>query len=828
MFPLLKTGRIIEKNGGKIYTAAKITGKIIEQFGKTDAEVQIYDKFPCFADSKITRRKRQPIETIIFSGEILQILEQESSTAKEILFELAFHFEKQILEGLSEPQAFEKLFCSFRSISEKDKKTVIDALDNPEIDPGNAFKNFLEEYPESTEKERIRLTSLLRAGTLVDIPYDRQRARRVEKKFKNDLPSLRLETLNVLSDTYEPSVDHENADRVFRHCLENGKRLLVCRFGRAFYTDALLVADSKGVRSKEIRKDVTSLYAGFGKLTGLEGAREIGPELQRVINLAAGDWFSLAGIRGALKKLKQVLRNLELNCIEEFDETHGLDRLKETRRLIDGFRSAVHHLEQAIDRSDKFEPAYVSFISRIHELDAINIVRVNELRDPFAGENPEMEALIAATGHNCTISPNPGAWLPYASDWVEALPAYAHYMILPQNGSYKVVALTEREILEIIYKTSADEWAKNIEDVVNRENVSVARRLVAKRYGCKYEKEKDIISFIRRNRKEMEVGRVACLIEKTAERKCRDIAQLQEQGNSRVSALFTVAGSMERAVEESTDNPKTKLYARIACERKRPLPNVHVLTTLGPTETETNITNWLEEAMSLYLIERAHGLGDEVRKKMSSYRDSTGKIALQVAGEQEMEGELLRIMGERGLRNTRPDRMNATLLLCSLYPEIARETNLRIAGLNQIPDVSSHGIRDYIGPLAGFTARREVIREKGLLNLMDDGRYRYSSSGPYKRYNLAYTPSRVDLGPEIIESVRNVPKWVGGDGHEAAKSSGSLYSLFNLAGVTTAHNLRVAEFLKVGENFFTRFAYLSVQEPPAADYEERTEIEFFQ
>ncbi|KPK74998.1 MAG: hypothetical protein AMJ89_05070, partial [candidate division Zixibacteria bacterium SM23_73] len=829
MFPLLKTGRVINKKGGRIYLAKREKGKTIKKFYKQGIKINIYDKLPCFAYSQITGSGEKLDKTISFNGEILESLEQSAPIAKELFINLAFNYEKQILAGLSEEEAFEKLFDFFSFLSDREKEVIIDALNSPEIDPGNTFRSFLEAYPVSQANEKARLIALLKARMLIDIPYDRQWAYEVEKKFESDLPSLRLETLNVLSNTYDYSVDLQNAKRVFKHCLENNKRLVVCRFGRAFYTDALLIADSKGIKTHEIRREILSLNKEFKKLSRLEGALKIGPEMQIVMNLATGDWFSLASIKGALEKLKDNLRNLEVSYIKEFDNSYEITRIREVRSIIDGFRNSIHKLEKRIQEANTFEPAFVSFISRIHELDAINIVRVNELLDPFFGGNPKMESLITATGHNITISPNASAWLPYASDWVEALPAYAHYMIIPHNDGYKVVAVTEREILEIIYKISADDWAKNIEDVINRENVSIARSLVARRYGCKHEKEESIIKFIRKNAKELEVGQVALLIEEIAKNNYKKVASLQEKGNTREKALLRLSSSMKWTPKELKNNSKAQFYASLALEKKRPLPNVNVLTTLGPTETETNIANWLEEAMTLYLIEREHNLKDEVQKKIEGYRYSIGEMALQVVMEEEMEGELLRIIGEQGLKGRHQDRKRVALILCSLYPEIAYKTNKKIAKRFRVQGRFSHCMRDYIGPIARFTARREVIKEKGLAKLIDDGRYRYASSGPYKRYNLAYTPSRVDLGPEIIESVQNVPKWVGGDGHVAAKGAQSLYSLFNLAGVTAVNRPMVAEFLKVGENFFSRGGvyYLSLTAGANIDTLGISDFEFF-
>ncbi|MFH1904756.1 MAG: hypothetical protein ABIK53_04430 [bacterium] len=804
MFPLLKTEKVIEKKGGNVYVARREKGKIVKKFDKGKICIQIYDKFPWFSDSEVSKKGKKVQKIINFNGEILKTLERINPRAKTLLFNLAFYFEKLILSGAGENEAFGKLSVFYSSLSDKEKEIVINALGNPEIDPGNSFKDFLEKYSASPDSEKKRLIALLKARTLIDIPYDRQMAYEVEKKFEGDLPSLRLQTLNAISSTYDPSVDIRNAERVFKWCLENNKRLLVCRFGRAFYTDALLIANSKGIRREEVLEEISYLEEKFRDLCSLEKAEEIGPELQRVLNLANEEWFSLAGIQGALKELKGSLRNLETGLIEKFDKSLQLEKIRKVRSQIDTFRACVYKLEKRISQTPKFDPAFVSFISRIHELDAVNIVRVNELLDPFFGENPKMEKLILDTGHNNTISPNPGAWLPYASDWVEALPAYAHYLIVPHNEGYKVIALTEREILEIIYKTCADDWAKNIKDVIARENVSIARRLIAKKYGFKKEKEEDIIEFIKNKKKGEEVGQVAFLIEEKAESEYVKIAALQEKEGLREKVLLQLFGSMKWGSKDLENNSRTQFYASIALEKKRHLPNVNVLTTLGPTETETNIANWLEEAMTLYNIECAYNLGDKVQKKINFFREKIGEIALAVIEEEQMEGELLRVMGEQGLKGEKEDKTKVALVLTTLYPEISYKTNKKIAEKFNIKGNFSHCLRDYVGALSRFTARREVIKEGGLSKLLDDGRYRYASSGAYKRYNLIYTPSRVDLGPEIIESVQNVPKWVGGDGHIAAKSGKALYSLFNLAGVTAVNRPQIAEFLKVGENFFTR------------------------
>ena len=801
MLPLRATRQVVDKPGGRIFLANRETGGIVRTERKGGITIRFYDKLPCLSDSCRQGRGTKARPCISVSQEILSLAEQISPSAARTLYRLALDHEKDMLSGTPLERALENTAARLHALPLERRTAALELLKSDQLDPGNVLHDYLAAFPSAVPAERARLAALVSAQALVDIPYDRQRAQEADQQFAHDLPALRAETLQILATTYDPAVDRENARRVFAHCLRSGRRLVVCRFGRAFYTDALLIANSRALRGRELRGHLPALEQAYRPLMAFDGGQGIGAEFQRLQDLAAREWFSQADIEGALEKLLAALRRLEAACVHRSDRSLQLDEARAARPAIDRFRDGLYRLGRHVRAAETFDPTYVCFISRIHELDAINVVRVNELLDPFFGENPKIETLIRGAGHNTTISPNPGAWLPYASDWVEALPAYAHYTIVPQEGGYTVVAVTEREVLEIVYKTCADDWARNIEDAMEREVVAVARQLVAQRRHCASEDEEKLIRFIRSEGRAEEVAALAALIEQKAWEQHGDIARLQAAGRTRREALAAVCGSLRAG---SGGGARAARFASLALEPSRPLPTVHVLTTLGPTETETNIANWLEEAMALYVIEARHGLADAVREKVGQYRAAVGTMALEAVLREHMEGELLRVMGEQGAEDTPENRARAAIRLAGLYPEIASQVNRDIARAWGHIGPEPHGLRDLVGPLATFTARREVAREKGLLGLLDDGRYRYASSGPYKRYHLAYTPSRVDLGPEIIDSVRNVPKWVGGDGPEAAARAKELYCLFNLAGVTAVDRPEIAEFLKVGENFFTR------------------------
>jgi len=106
------------------------------------------------------------------------------------------------------------------------------------------------------------------------------------------------------------------------------------------------------------------------------------------------------------------------------------------------------------------------------------------------------------------------------------------------------------------------------------------------------------------------------------------------------------------------------------------------------------------------------------------------------------------------------------------------------------------------------TARKQAISERGLNHLTLDPRYHFEATGGNKRFNLIYTPSRVDLGPRERESVETWAQWVGGCDREAGRTGRRVYGLINKS-VKRFDSLGEPEVLKTGENasMASHFAY---------------------
>jgi len=201
--------------------------------------------------------------------------------------------------------------------------------------------------------------------------------------------------------------------------------------------------------------------------------KDIRGELQAIINLLSKEEVSLSLVKGTLKKFKKALRELEDSFSSKMDElqSHEIQEkresliwdkissvrekfLKETGEI----RKRVARIELALSSAPQRDPIFMIFFQRLFEIDAIYMGLLNELKDPFFGEDEEIQKLLLGGGHNIYVTPNMKGWLRKCDDWIEALPAYASYQIIPQDGGYKFRAWVQRSILEEIISSNSLLW----------------------------------------------------------------------------------------------------------------------------------------------------------------------------------------------------------------------------------------------------------------------------------------------------------------------------------------------------------------------------------
>ena len=836
-------------------------------------------------------------------------------------------------EGMEDTEALEVALRLYEGFPEPVRRAVLEVVSSPELDVGGAFGRLLREAPGKPPEERGRLISLTLARAFIELPYDSEGARRAIEA-SGDLESLRTALYRVLQSTYDYELEEAHAERIARWCRKNDVRLVGGRFSRAFYIDAMLMASSRVLPSEGIRKHVDDLVRwvrdtrfkieSLGKEVSLE---ELGGELQEVVNLTLKEEVSEAEIEGVLDRFKRALREWEGKWISELDkeqfhraakiasegrEGPTLSMLSKDRANVraktEAIMEAVSRIEAAAASAPKRHPAFMAFFQRIFPIDALNMGIVNELLDPFFGEDPEVHRLIRKSGPRLYVTPHLKAWLRHCDDWVEALPAYATYEIIPKDGGYEVSAWVQRGILEDMYKRHAEDWALNIEEVMATEHIALAREILAEAQGLPHRSERELLEAF--EGKEDAVAAVAALVEDAYLKHVVEIARIgEERSLGRMEALREFLRTLpedhpvqrarrgedpEALVRKKGLSAKAEKLLPLADLPRRKLPCIHVLTTLGPGESEVYVRNWLEEAMSLFVVSREHGLEGEVARRVEDHRRRLVFVGERLVKELELEGELYGLISEAG------SRQEAVLRLLSSYPEVGEEAarlsilleregrrpedvsepkvvmeylkahpELRTEAVEEVakeegvtpeevardPSLSAEaeakalsaarrevlkelGLEGEVGgyvrmrldpDIAKFMARREIIAERGLSEKLHDPRFRYDATGPFKKYHILYTPSRVDLGPEEVRSVREVPKWVGGIDSEAASSGRALYGLYNTAGPVAVDSPRWAEFLKVGENFFSRGGvfYLSLTAGTNLDALGIGDFEFF-
>jgi len=518
-----------------------------------------------------------------------------------VLYGLGLFHEFQHLAGLDEKACLHRTLTLYEHMSEADKAALAGILSTPQLDTDKVFLRFLREGAEQPQEEKDRMIAWLRARTQIELPYNSHRVRRAIEQETEDLGVLRMAIYNAIHDTYVEEVDTAHSARVADWCLENDIRLVGGRFSRAFYLDAMLMASAKLLPGRALQESIRAFEEVF-KSAAFDFENEtledrgfsfeaLGGEAQAVINLTAKDKISSAEIEGALTAFKKALRSFEASIMEEIDQiqtaesaliaserrapltthhspltTHqsgegesggespAWNRLihdrNEVAQKVGAITLALSQIEGAVVDAPKFDPAFMAYFQRIFPLDAINMGILNELKDPFFGEDENVHRLIRECGHRMYVTSNLKAWLRKCNDWIEALPAYATYQIVPkEGGGYDIMAWVQRAILEDMYRRHAEDWAVNIEEVMASEHVALARDLLIEQKGLTGEadrkaseeqipREEAVRQIAIEKGWADEIAELAAQIEATYNDHCVEIARIrQDNALSRMEAL---------------------------------------------------------------------------------------------------------------------------------------------------------------------------------------------------------------------------------------------------------------------------------------------------
>ena len=635
-------------------------------------------------------------------------------------------------------------------------------------------------------------------------------------------------------------------------------------------------------------------------------------------------------------------------------------RIATEAALADRLLTFSARFRQQLEDSPKDPAAYVLQLQRLHPGESINLANANAFREVHSGKEEDLKDLLRQGGDYLYSAPGPGRytengksfdahWIIEVHDWIEAIPLFIKERVIRREvevgGEMVEVESIETEVdqeaMEAFFRIHSEYWARNLDAVMASERIGLARQLLVEadgrmaRAAARLLEENPALGRDEAARQTIAarpgmaeaIAQLAVLIEISEDRLVVEIHRtVEREAMPRREALRCVlcetsaaarGNAVGRALKAPGDLARTvatlfaklpakarkasQTYLPVALRRTRPVSSLHVLTTESAGMTEGYVQSWIEEEIALYNVVRAHGLEDEVRLEVSTYRKRLYEIGKRVVDDLAMGVVVEEVMADERFSpelavstvvgSYRPvaeqvgvlgtlleagDDANATLdtfpirdldrverYLSERRGELEPEAVAEVAANNghafeqRVEAVQSHrpGVsldaarrtvidseQDYreeldslmrcrarvavLEELAGekpelkllervrtfmrahtqlglSTARKAVIVRHQLNAQTSHPRHYYQASGGNKRYNLLYTPSRVNLGHRERDSVVVWNQWVGAADAAAAQAGFEFYSLVNEGGVEERPALAYAEIQKTAENGLT-------------------------
>ena len=664
----------------------------------------------------------------------------------EILYLLGIVHELYHLKGLDEREALEKTIALYGDLRLEHREALHRVLESKFIDNYNNFSTFLRRSLEEIE-DPSRWLSWIIAQVRRDYPYDVERVREIIDKYGDRVytTDCQREIYKVLRDTYSEDLERANLVSLIKEARRRGEFIVFMRLSRASMLLGYLLASSKKVRINSSMRNIVDKLLEQVKRRDIPEVQSYVSKLRRLCLREEVPEAQLVRLELLImKSLSDYERKVEEDLRRKLEIGElSLEESREERKRVISYLSSIkellYELVDARRRVAKRDAVFVIFGQRISPTGALRIALANELRRVYAGPSYGLDELIIKGGHNIYTTPSLSA-LEYADYWVEALPLFIYK---DPRGGYEI----DYEELEVAIRRMAPHWAINIERALKE-----GRRLPTL----------NIVTTQGYN--------MTNLIRYWLE---------EEMANFNLIRAYNLEDEVSKLVDE---------YRRKLIEyTQRVVDEQHLKQAL---ELEISRTKSRERAL-LNLLHKDPNIAREV-----------GKIALieEYGLGEEVEKELLRVFKERSNVSREEAIVEARERVLKEFvvdPESLKPSRGR-RGIRLI-ELARRYIRDHLD-LAVSTARKEVIARHGLSSELK--KFKYEATGPRKRYNLAYTPSRVDLGPGEIASVVEQGQPIGPLDREAGRTTKELYDLVNISpeGAYILPNTACAEGQKTLEN----------------------------
>ena len=578
---------------------------------------------------------------------------------------------------------------------------------------------------ERTVKWRDKWATWLLMQDAVDIPYRHDVVLQLLDRDFYNLDDRRCAVNAEVSQNYDFVTEGENIRRISRWTGENGVRLVAGRLSRAFNNQAGLLSAASYIGDKEKLVAPTRRLATAARhdpdltaaatrilLLAQESRRTSYARFVGALNLFNEELvrFQAKGSRDVLQEADETSRHILAASTLEKSQQRLKVHLREADRCFDLAARSRHILESC----PKEPAAYVVQLQRLHPGDPINLARANAFREVYSGKEDDLRDLVRQGGEHLYSAPGPGSlsagkaeldthWIIKVNDWVEAIPLFIKERVVAKeirtdSGSVEVESIetqVDQEAMEAFFRSHAEYWAQNLDEVMISERIDLARQLIvqenralARRATAMAAREPaaDPGQIARRILTglpgvEATVARVAALIGHSEDRLIDEIHRTVEvEGVPRREALRRVLCETSRThrlnllgktltasaagedfialCEAMFGARRAKLgggFDRLqsaALEPTRPLSSLHVLTTESAGMTEGYVQSWLEEEMALFNVIRAQGLEGDVEKELKIYRDRIFELGRRVIADLGMEIVVEEVMAEERISHT--------------------------------------------------------------------------------------------------------------------------------------------------------------------------------
>ncbi len=255
---------------------------------------------------------------------------------------------------------------------------------------------------------------------------------------------------------------------------------------------------------------------------------------------------------------------------------------------------------------------------------------------------------------------------------------------------------------------------------------------------------------------------------------------MADHGGSRATALGTIMATHRPVAEEVA-----RLIVLIEEEERQSGVLQDPRKPMDPPWVETRIAKQAERLTTLAVPRVVEASGHETQLAIERLAKTTGRDAVAAAREFVVR-----------------DADLASDLACSIRSVARQEVIEELEQSGAAPNLrksQAECLRNYSQLTVSF-ARRMVVASHGAQALTENPLYNFTARGGKKRYHLLYTPSRVDLGAEEMDSIVRWNQWVGGADSDACRAGREFYSLINEAGVEVRPALAWQEIQKTSEN----------------------------